>query len=120
MINKAIIVGNLGADPDLRTTNNGTSVCSMSVATTFKTKDKEQTEWHSIVVFGKVAESCGQYLSKGRQVYIEGRIQTRKWQDKEGRDRYSTEIVAYEVKFLGSRGDAPTTTQPAVASDIPF
>lgn len=104
-INKAILVGNLGKDPELRYTPNQTAVCSFSVATTEKRKEgntwKDQTEWHNIVTFGKTAENCKNYLKKGRQVFVEGRIQTRKWQDKEGKDRYTTEIIANTVQFLG-------------------
>lgn len=111
-VNKAIILGNMGADPELRATANGTSVCSLRIATSEQWKDKqtgerkEQTEWHAVICFGKLADIAGQYLQKGRQVYIEGRIQTRKWQDKDGADRYTTEIVASELQMLGG-GDSP-------------
>lgn len=101
MLNKAIIIGNLGTDPESRSTNGGTSVTKFRVATTFKWKDKEETEWHSIVCFGKLADVCAKYLHKGKQVYVEGRIQTRSYTDKENVKRWSTEIVAQEVKFLG-------------------
>ena len=109
-VNKAIIVGNLGSDPELRHTNSGTSVCNFSVATNRKYKDgsgeyQEETEWHRIVVFGKTADNCSRYLSKGRQVYVEGRLQTREWTDKQGNTRKSTEIVAFKVDFLRSQGD---------------
>jgi len=113
-VNKVILVGNLGADPELRFTANQTPVCSLRIATGEKRKDAsgnwvDHTEWHSIVAFGKTAENCSQYLQKGRQVYIEGKLQTRKWQDKEGKDRYSTEIIANTVQFLGgNRGSAVT------------
>jgi single-strand DNA-binding protein len=108
-VNKAILVGNLGKDLELRHTGNQTAVCTLNIATTERFKDAsgswtDRTEWHSVVVFGKQAENCCQYLSKGSQVYVEGRIQTRKWQDKEGRDRYTTEIVANSVQFLGKKG----------------
>lgn len=108
-INKAILVGNLGKDPELRRTTQQMPVCSFSIATTERRKDPsgawgEHTEWHNIVTFGTVAENCARYLKKGRQVFIEGRITTRKWQDKEGRDRYTTEIIASTVQFLGNRG----------------
>jgi len=116
-INKAIIVGTLGQDPEVRQTSGGNSVANLSVATNETWKDKqtgekkESTEWHRIVLWGHVAEIAGQYLSKGSKVYLEGRIQTRKWQDSEGQDRYSTEIVASELQMLGeaggSRGEAP-------------
>ncbi|MDZ4787084.1 MAG: single-stranded DNA-binding protein [bacterium] len=105
-VNKVILIGNLGADPEIRYTGNQTAVCTLRIATGEKRKDAtgnwvEHTEWHSVVTFGKTAENCSQYLAKGRQVFIEGRLQTRKWQDKEGKDRYSTEIVANIVQFLG-------------------
>ena len=108
-VNKAILVGNLGADPELRYTNNQTAVCTLSIATGERRKDPsgqwvDHTEWHKVVVFGKTAENCTNYLKKGREVFVEGRIQTRKWQDKEGRDRYTTEVVANNVQFLGGKG----------------
>ena len=107
-VNKAIIVGNLGRDPEMRYTHGGTAVTQLSVATTRaytnKNNDRvEETEWHRIVVWGKAAEHCNNYLAKGRQVYVEGRIQTRSYTDKEGVQRYSTEIVADTVQFLGAR-----------------
>ena len=107
-VNKAILVGHLGADPELRNTASGTAVCEFRVATSESWKDKngqkqERTEWHRVVVWGKTAEICSKYLAKGRQVFIEGRIQTRSWEDKEGQKRYTTEIVANEVQFLGGR-----------------
>jgi len=109
-VNKAIIVGTLGQDPEIRYTANGGAVANISVATNETWKDKqtgeaqERTEWHRIVMFGKLAEIAQQYLKKGSQAYFEGRIQTRKWQDQSGNDRYSTEIVANEMQMLGSRG----------------
>lgn len=111
MINKAIIVGRLGGDPEIRSTQSGTSVTTFTVATNEKWKDQsgqlqESTEWHRIVSFGKLAEICGNLLNKGSQVYIEGRIQTRKWQDQNGNDRYTTEIVAREMKILSSKRDS--------------
>lgn len=111
-INKAIIVGTLGKDPDVKYTASGSAVVNVSVATNESWKDKntgenvEKTEWHRIVVFGKLAEICAQYLKKGSQVYFEGKIQTRKWQDQGGQDRYTTEIVANEMQMLGGRPDA--------------
>lgn len=108
-VNKAILVGHCGKDPEVRYTTGGDPICSLTVATSESWKDKatgekkENTEWHRVSVFGKLAEICGQYLKKGSQVYIEGRIQTRKWQDKEGQERYTTEIVANEMKMLGKR-----------------
>ena len=107
-VNKAILVGNLGRDPEMRTSQAGNAIANLNIATTERTKDREgnwtdHTEWHRVVCFGRTAETVGTFLTKGRQVYIEGRIQTRKWQDKDGNDKYSTEIVAREVRFLGSR-----------------
>lgn len=106
MINKAILIGNLGRDPEMRYTQSGTPVCNFSIATTENYQDRsgnrqERTEWHNIVTWSKLAEICNQYLSKGRQVYIEGRIQTREWTDKDGNTRRTTEIVANEMKMLG-------------------
>ena len=110
MVNKVILVGNLGKDPQTRSTPNGQEVATLTVATSEKFKDKagemqERTEWHTVVVWGKQAESCGKYLTKGRQVYVEGRLATRKWTDKEGAERYTTEVVAETVKFLGGGGE---------------
>ncbi len=105
-VNKAIIIGNLGKNPEVRFTQSGQPVCNFTIATNERWTDKggqsqERTEWHRIVVWGKQAEHCGQYLSKGRSVYVEGRIQTREWTDKEGKKNYTTEIVATNVTFLG-------------------
>jgi len=107
-VNKVILLGRLGKDPELRYTQNQTPVASFSLATGERRKDQsgnwtEHTEWHNIVTFGKTAENCSQYLAKGREVFIDGRIQTRKWQDKEGKDRWSTEIIANTVQFVGGR-----------------
>lgn len=104
-VNKAIIIGNLGKDPEMRYMPSGDAICNFSVATTdsWKGKDgekQEKTEWHQISMFGKLAEVAGKYLKKGSQVYIEGRLQTRKWQDKEGKDQYTTEIVADRMQML--------------------
>jgi single-strand DNA-binding protein len=103
-VNKVILIGNLGRDPEVRYTQSGTAVSNFSLATTERQKKEgewvDHTEWHNIVVFGKVAENCSNYLSKGSSVYIEGRIQTRKWTDKEGGERQTTEIVAQNVQFL--------------------
>ena len=109
MINKVILIGNLGADPEMRFTQNGAPVASFTVATTEKWKDKdgqvqEQTEWHRIVAWQRLAEICGEYLAKGSRVYIEGKLQTRKWKDQSGNDRYTTEIVAREMKMLSPKG----------------
>lgn len=109
MINKAILIGNLGADPEIRYTQSGTQVASFSIATTERWKGQdgqmqESTEWHRIVAWARLAEICGEYLNKGSRVYIEGRIQTRKWQDQNGNDKYTTEIIAREMKMLTPRG----------------
>lgn len=108
-VNKAILVGNLGRDPELRYTGSGTAVANFTLATTERIRTKEgereeRTEWHRIVAWGRTAELCAQYLNKGRSVYIEGRIQTREWEDKEGQKRRTTEIVANTIQFLGGRG----------------
>lgn len=109
-INKVILIGNLGADPETRALPSGTTVANIRVATSESWKDKqsgdmkEQTEWHSVAMFGRLGEIAGEYLRKGSQVYIEGRLRTRKWQDKQGNDRYTTEIVANEMQMLGGRG----------------
>jgi single-strand DNA-binding protein len=109
-VNKVILIGNLGADPETRFLPSGEAVCNIRIATTEKWKDrasgelKEATEWHRIALFGRQAEVAGEYLKKGSPVYIEGRIQTRKWQDKEGKDQYSTEIRADRMQLLGGRG----------------
>jgi len=108
-VNKVILIGNLGNDPDVRYTASGAAVANISLATAESWRDKEsgeqqeRTEWHRIVFFGRLAEIVAEYLKKGSQIYVEGRLQTRKWQDKEGKDRYSTEIVANEMQMLGSR-----------------
>ena len=109
-VNKVIIVGNLGQDPEVRYTASGSAVCNLSVATTYSTKDqsgerKEETEWHRVTLFNRLAEVAGEYLRKGRSVYIEGRLRTRKWQDQNGQDRYTTEIVADQMQMLGGRDD---------------
>jgi single-strand DNA-binding protein len=142
-VNKVILVGNLGSDPDVRFTQSGQAVAHFNIATTdsWTGKDgqqQERTEWHRIVVWGKTAENCGKYLSKGRQVYVEGRLQTRDWQDRDGNKRQTTEVVAQEVQFLGggggsgARAGTPEDSQPAGApstgdgpggppeDDIPF
>ena len=137
MVNKVILIGNLGADPEIRTSASGNAVGNMRIATTERQKGKDgewadHTEWHSVVVFGRTAENCQKFLAKGRRVYVEGRLQTRKWQDKDGRDRWSTEVVAREVKFLGGKeggqsssyqggGSSSGYSAPApVSDDIPF
>jgi single-strand DNA-binding protein len=141
-VNKVILIGNLGRDPELRYTQGGQAVANFSMATTerFSGRDgtpQERTEWHRIVVWGKQAETCAQYLSKGRSVYIEGRLQTREWEDREGQKRYTTEITAQRVQFLGPReggsgggggarppgpGDGPPSgdSPPPPDDDVPF
>ena len=110
-VNKAILVGNLGKDPEIRHLTNGDQICNVTLATSEKYKDKasgeykENTEWHRVVFFGKLAEICGQYLQKGKKIYVEGRIRTNKWQDKDGSDRYTTEIIGSEMKILGGKDD---------------
>jgi len=112
-VNKVILVGNLGRDPEVRYAQSGTAVANFSVATNEawnnrEGKREERTEWHRVVVFGKLADICGQYLTKGKQVYIEGRLQTRNWEDREGNKRSTTEIVASNMVMLG-RGDSPAS-----------
>ena len=142
-VNKVILVGNLGKDPEVRYMPNGNAVANITLATSESWKDKtsgeqqEKTEWHRVVMFRRLGEIAGEYLKKGSQVYIEGKLQTRKWQDNSGNDRYTTEIVANEMQMLGSRGgggsadfsqdSAPAQSaapQPAAAGefddDIPF
>ena len=109
-VNKVILIGNLGQDPETKYMPSGSAVTNLRIATTEAFKDKEtgeqqeRTEWHSVAMFGRLAEIAGEYLRKGSQVYIEGRLRTRKWQDKQGQDRYSTEIIADQMQMLGSRG----------------
>jgi single-strand DNA-binding protein len=109
-VNKVILIGNLGADPETRSMPSGGTVANIRIATSENWKDKqsgeqkERTEWHNVVLFNRLGEIAGEYLRKGSQVYIEGSIRTRKWQDKEGRDRYTTEIVASEMQMMGGRG----------------
>lgn len=125
-LNKVILIGNLGADPETRYAPSGDAICNLRIATTETWKDKqtgekrEATEWHRVAMFGRLAEIAAQYLRKGSQVYIEGRLQTRKWQDKDGQDRYTTEIRADEMKMLGGRaggGDAPMGRQDSGGYD---
>src|SRR4051812_43877752 len=117
-VNKVILIGNLGADPEVRFTQGGQAVANFRIATSDSWTDKqgqkqERTEWHRIVVWGKLAELCGQYLNKGRQCYVEGRLQTREWTDKEGKKNYTTEVVANQVTFLGQgRGDGAGAPRP--------
>lgn len=122
-INKVILIGHLGQDPEVRTTAGGTTVTNLRLATTESWRDKtsgemkEQTEWHTVVLWNRLGEIAGEYLKKGSQVYIEGRLRTRKWQDKEGHDRYSTEIVAGEMQMIGSRPAAAAEARGHRASD---
>ena len=116
-VNKAIIVGNLGRDAEVRYTPGGTAVANISVATTETWNDKsgqrqEKTEWHRVAIWGKTAEAIGEYLTKGRQVYVEGRIETRQWDDKDGQKRYTTEIRSDRVVLLGGRGDGTEHAAP--------
>ena len=123
-VNKVILVGRLGQDPEVRFTQGGAAVANLSIATDETWKDQsgerqQRTEWHRVVVWRKLAEICGQYLSKGRLVYIEGKLQPRSWQDREGNKRYSTEVQADNMVMLGGRseeGHAPPPAQPAVAA----
>lgn len=127
-VNKVILVGNLGADPEKRVTGTGQVVTNFNIATTDRWNDKsgqrqERTEWHRIVVWGQQAENCAQYLSKGRPVYIEGSLRTRQWDDKDGNKRYTTEVVAQRVQFLGSPGGSKGDNQTfdnGAASTTPF
>jgi single-strand DNA-binding protein len=118
-INKVILIGNLGADPETRAMPSGTTVANLRIATSESWRDKqsgeqqERTEWHRVALFGRLAEIAGEYLRKGSQVYIEGSLRTRKWQDKQGNDRYSTEIIGNELQMLGGRGGAGGGGAPA-------
>ena len=124
-VNKVILIGNLGQDPDTKYMPSGSAVTNLRIATTESFKDREtgqqteRTEWHSVAMFGRLAEVAGEYLRKGSQVYIEGRIRTRKWQDKQGQDRYSTEIIADQMQMLGGKGGGMGGGADAGASDRP-
>ena len=109
-LNKVMLIGNLGRDPEVRYTASGTAVAGFSVATSEKFKNKngeweERTEWHNVTLWGRLAVIAGEYLAKGKTVYLEGRLQTRKWQDRDGKDRYTTEVVADKMQMLGGKGD---------------
>ena len=144
-VNKVILVGNLGADPESRSTQSGSTVANLRIATTERAKDRDgnwtdHTEWHRVACFGRTAENVARFCRKGKQVYIEGKIRTRKWQDRDGNDRWSTEVIADQVRFLGGRGDGagsfdsagPSTSSPPsgyggnsggggdIDDDIPF
>ena len=123
-VNKVILIGNCGRDPEVRYTPSGTAICNVSVATSSRRKDKasgesiEDTQWHRVTFYDRLAEIAGEYLKKGSQVYVEGSLRTRKWQDKEGQDRYSTEIVADSMQMLGSRaGSGEPRPEGARASE---
>ncbi|HVO05869.1 MAG TPA: single-stranded DNA-binding protein [Burkholderiaceae bacterium] len=129
-VNKVILIGNLGRDPEVRYTPSGAAVCNVSIATTrnWKNRDsgekQEETEWHRVVFYDRLAEIAGEYLKKGRSVYVEGRLKTRKWQDKEGKDNYTTEIIAEQMQMLGSRegmggGGADDHGEPRSAAPAP-
>src|SRR3954462_7581628 len=120
-VNKVILIGRLGADPEVRYTSGGSAVANFNMATNESWMDKEgqkkeRTEWHRIVVWGKLGELCGQYLSKGRQAYVEGRLQTREWTDKEGAKRYTTEVIAQNIQFLGGQGDRTSSSSNEFAA----
>ncbi len=126
-VNKVIVVGNLGSDPDTRYMPSGSAVTNLSIATSESWKDKEtgeqkeRTEWHKVAMFGRLAEIAAEYLRKGSQVYIEGKLRTRKWQDKDGKDRWTTEIIADEMQMLGARsgGGAPAMNDSKGSSAPP-
>ena len=131
-VNKVILIGNLGQDPEVRVTGGGTAVANLRIACNDRFKNKsgeweDRTEWVTVVAFGKTAENCREFLQKGRQIYVEGRLQTRNWEDKEGNKRYTTEVVANQVLFLGGKGSSAGTTAsgsdeppPISDDDIPF
>jgi single-strand DNA-binding protein len=137
-VNKVILIGHLGQDPEVKFMPSGSAVANVSIATTESWKDKatgekkDKTEWHRVIFFARLAEIVGEYLKKGSQVYVEGRLQTRKWQDKSGQDRYTTEIVASEMQMLGGKGSGSGSAEPSDAGtstgggdegfddDIPF
>ena len=124
-VNKVILIGRLGKDPEMRYTSSGTAVVNFSMATNHFTKDQDgnnadTTEWHQVVAFGRTAEVAGEYLNKGKLVYVEGRLQTRSWDDQNGQKRYKTEVVCSNLQLLGSRGDseAPQTEAPAMEKTV--
>jgi single-strand DNA-binding protein len=128
MLNKAMVIGHLGADPEMRYTANGNAVTSFSVASSRKytqnEQSKEETEWFRVVTWNKLAETCSQYLTKGRLVYVEGRLQTRSWEGQDGAKRYTTELIAQDVKFLGGRNEEIEVERlpepPIDTDDLPF
>ena len=121
-LNKVSLIGNVGKDPELKYSAAGVAVCNISLATTRSWKDKtsgekqEETEWHRVVFYDRLAEVVGEWLKKGKPIYVEGRLKTRKWQNKEGQDVYTTEIIASEMQMLGGRDDAPAAPRPAPAA----
>lgn len=123
-LNKVQLIGNLGRDPEVRYTPSGSAVCNIMIATTRRWKDKtsgdkqEETEWHRVVFYDRLAEIAGEYLVKGKPVYVEGRLKTRKWTDKDGQDKYTTEIIAEQMQMLGSKDDAPSRA-PAGSRQAP-
>lgn len=130
-INKVILIGNLGKDPEIRQVNNGSAVANITIATSESWKDKqsgelqERTEWHRVVCFNRLAEIVGEYLHKGSKIYIEGSLRTRKWEAKDGTQKYTTEIIASEMRMLDSKNSAPSESKPLPAGapiddDIPF
>lgn len=124
-LNKAMIIGNLGKDPEVKFTASGTAVANLTVATSEKFKDKsgelqEKTEWHRVTLWGKLAEIAGEYLSKGKTVYIEGRIETRKWVDSDGNDRYNTEIVGEKMQMLSAKGEHTTPKGASQHEEPPY
>ncbi len=127
-VNKVTLIGNLGRDPEVRYTANGAAICNITIATSrsWKSKDsgekQEETEWHRVVFYDRLAEIAGEYLKKGKSVYIEGRLKTRKWQDKDGNEKHSTEVIAHEMAMLGRRDDGasdPSSDAPTSATARP-
>ncbi len=124
-VNKVILIGNLGKDPEVRYTPNGSAIATVTLATSRQWKNKEsgerqeETEWHRVVFFDRLAEIAGEYLKKGKSIYVEGRLKTRKWQDKEGQDRYTTEIVANEMTMLGSKDGGGSAVDDAGSGQAP-
>ena len=126
-LNKVMLIGRLGRDPEIKYTPSGTAIANFNIATSAKWNEEEHTEWHRIVAFKRTAEVCGEYLRKGSQVYIEGRLQTRAWEDRDGNKRYTTEVVAQSMQMLGGVSSKPQQTdppkkeqQPPEDQDIPF
>ena len=122
-VNKVLLIGRLGSNPEIRFTPSGAAVANFSMATNESWNDKngqkqERTEWHRVVVWGKLAQLCGEYLSKGRQCYVEGRMQTRQWQDKEGQTKYTTEVIANSIQFLGAGGERSAGASAAPATGV--